>query len=124
VRRTRRAAHAQAPELTSGAFSFPGSPDRAPLASPKVITTTEEVTMYELTHDHEPSAITLLERHAERIGAQTGRCDYGAVARYVETRLRIRARWPRPCAGCGAEFREPRPLVRCTRCRRQRRGKR
>jgi len=72
--------------------------------------------MYELAH-HEPSATALLEHHAARIGAHTGRPDYRALARYIETRLRIKACWPRPCAGCGVEFREPRPLVRCARCR-------
>ena len=75
------------------------------------------------TIHHEPGALELLERLADRTGARTGRSDYAALARYVETRLRIKACWPRPCADCGAEFREPRPLVRCARCRRKGRGR-
>jgi len=69
----------------------------------------------------EPSASRLLERAGERIGAETGRYEYAALGRYLDTRRRMKACWPRACADCGAEFREPRPLVRCARCRRRRR---
>jgi hypothetical protein len=74
---------------------------------------------------NEPSACTVLERLAVNLGAATGRYEYAAVERYIATRLRIKARWPRRCQGCGAEFRGPKAeSVRCARCRRQRRARR
>ena len=62
---------------------------------------------------HEPSAYALLEHLSSEAGAVTDVFDYAALHRYLGTRGRIKAHWPRPCADSGAEFREPRPLVRC-----------
>src|SRR2546426_12646653 len=71
----------------------------------------------------EPSACELLRRSGDRIGAETGRHEYAALGRYLETRGRIQGRWPRPCADCGGEVRGPRPLVRGVRCRGRRRAR-
>lgn len=65
----------------------------------------------------EPRALDLL------LGA--GRpAEVQAASRWMEMRDRLRSRWPRVCAGCGAEFRDPRwHVVRYPCCRRRRRSR-